>query len=155
MCQGLQPVICAAVPGGGEMHTHFTDEQIEAPAVEITCPSRALRGWCSSAIFGGQPQPPPSPAARVQVFYNVERLNLRLRSWATKDLKLMECFCFQTNLVFLKNLSEAALMADISGRIAGQDPGGTGPLCSDWGSRPPGPPRFLALPSKSACKAVL
>lgn len=38
----------------------------------------------------------------------------------------MESFCFQTDLVFVKTLSEAALMAGVPGQMAGPAPGGTG-----------------------------
>lgn len=75
----------------------------------------------------------------VQAFYAVKRLNLCLYSWATKDLRIVQCLCFPTDLVFVKSPSEAAaLMAGVSGpTVSDKILLGLDPLGSGWLSHPP------------------
>lgn len=67
--------------------------------------------WVSLSI-------PSTLVVGVQAFYTGQHLKLCLCSWATKELRLMQCFCFPTDLDFVKSPSEAAaLMAGFSGPV--------------------------------------
>lgn len=76
-------------------------------------PQQPFLGVCSEWVSLGIPS---TLVVGVQAFYTEQLLKLCLCSWATKELKLMQCFCFPTDLVFVKSPPEAAaLMAGISG----------------------------------------